>query len=253
MRRALAITIVSLAGALLVIVLACSGDPIIIATIEAGAGHKCEMGDAGDGGEIDPTAPFCSTTTTTCGSKEGFYESGHSPDCEDSGPECGCDGISYYTMCVRQAAHVSRAPGTGPCVPGIKGQSPQPVPAILCQDPACQPKHFGCAVISSVPFTSFATSIAQVDPRVTPDEVAMNCREFMGLTDRVEAGAALFGDAAPPTGSVPGGTCWALPDTCPDSGATRVQRCAGLACIDECEAIRMGGYYFPCEPGGSPN
>jgi hypothetical protein len=237
MRRALVITIVTLAAALLVIMLACGSDQILIATIEAGAGHiKCEIGDAGDGGKIDPTA-FCSTTTTTCDSKDGFYETINSPDCGAIGPECGCDGISYYTRCVRQEARISLA-GAGQCPLGsplgTRGQSPGQVPAILCQDPRCTPKHPGCALISPL-------SVAQLG--LSDDFLAMVCRAA-GMSPLNANDAGMAG---------PGAACWALPDPCPSSGSPVVHRLCESSCVDQCTAIKMGkgDLYFPCEPDGA--
>jgi hypothetical protein len=48
-----------------------------------------------------------------------------------------------------------------------------------------------------------------------------------------------------------GGTCWSLPKTCPTDAPRSVQACGGR-CIDECSAIRQGGFYLGCSDASAP-
>jgi hypothetical protein len=223
MRRALVITIATLAAALLAIALACGSNPITIATIVGDAGHntKCVVPDAGDGGETDDAGQFCSRNS--CASKDGMNEPIDSPDCGASGPECGCDSITYYNRCLRQEARVSIA-GQGPCL-GQMGVSPKP-----CRDAKdCPNPNASCAFVVYVQFQP-------PDGGLSPMEQAA-CRAL------AEQG---LGQA--------GGVCWSLPGS-PPAGARLVQAAfCPEGCLDDWTAIRRGGSYNLCaqpEPDAS--
>lgn len=219
MKRALVLTILSLALALLGIAVACGSNPITVATIEVGA--ACEITDAGDAGEICPPGQFCSTAT--CGSKEGTCETIGADACASSGPECDCYGISYYSACLRQAAHRSRR-SIGSCI------APN---AMECHTDGDCPVNSSCATIFSerldIPLPE-GGSFGFPDGSDLPDGAIRKLSE------------ACY--SIQPNFEMYFGLCWALPaDGCPSF--PRVEGC-DLKCIDECSAIREGGFYFPC-------
>jgi hypothetical protein len=212
MKRAGAFAMISLAAALAGIAFACGSNPISIATVLS---IRCEFSDAGDGGTSCPAGQFCSRTPS-CGSVAGSCEIIRSADCATSGPECGCDGITYYNSCVRQAAKVSRA-GAGECA-FQPGQTPRQCGP---NDPCPDPTDY-CALV--LPFTA---------PPPPPQSLLLDA-DLSPLLDELCNGQK-------------GGVCWALPDeaSCTGPASRRVEGC-DLKCIDECSAIRRGGVYSGC-------
>jgi hypothetical protein len=213
-RRSLALTTATLATALVAIALACGTHPLLVGTIAADAGRT--PCDTEDAG--DGGGQFCSTT---CGSKSGFFESTHSLDCSAYGPECGCDGINYYNRCVRQEARISLK-SEGPCELSLG-----------CMDARCKPAHGACAfVLAEFPF-----------PPVLPAEYLEPACKGNNQVFQSAIDAGFLAES-----------CWALPESCPDSGAPLVRRCVG-GCVDECVAIRTNGPsgdpYYSCEPDAS--
>jgi hypothetical protein len=214
--------IATLVATLLAIALACGSNPVTIATIVADAGHttKCEVLDGSDGrGTCD--AGFCSRLS--CGSTEGQCEAIGSPGCEASGYECGCDGITYYNSCVRQQAQVSRAT-PGQCGPGMH--------VIGCQlRDGCKPAHAGCGILAPITLNLPTGLPLDMDAGSAFEQTCQNMPPFSGAQ-----------------------ICWALPDTCPSSGAPLVQEpCPGAACVPDCIALGsgVGGLYFQCAPDAS--
>jgi hypothetical protein len=184
------------------------------------------IGDAGDGGDHCEAGQFCSRSPS-CMSNEGFCEDIGASGCENSGPECGCDNVSYYNSCVRQQAQIGRASGQACGFPMF----------LSCSDPRCKPRHAGCAVVSPLSYDEFVALFPPFDP----DKVCRGLR--MPIQDAIEAGLPPL---SPPYAGGPYGVCWALPERCPSSGSQLVQACEGK-CVDECAAIEDGGGpYFPC-------
>jgi hypothetical protein len=225
-KRALVLAVLSVALALLGIAVACGSNPITVATIEVGA--KCEITDAGDAGEPCPTGQFCSTPTTLCESKDAAVCEPIGEDaCASSGPECGCDGISYYNECLRQSAHVSLK-SAGPCTFSAAPCGPQI---------SCPVDSASCARILEVVLPSFG----DVGP-----ELGDASREFLG-------------DAAPSCATFEQGlarvfgACWVLPESCPSPASRTVVGVCDPKCIDDCSAIRDGGLYTLCPPDASAN
>jgi hypothetical protein len=107
--------------------------------IEADGG----VGASADGGAACPSGQFCQTTL--CGDTLGTCQPrGERSEC--TGPAsfvCGCDGISYFNDCLRQAAGVP-ASTQGGCFLSLT--------TALCLDSAC-PKESGapCALIVPPP------------------------------------------------------------------------------------------------------
>ncbi len=204
MKRSAVLTIAALAIAALGVALACGSNPIIVATINADAGSiPCELSDAGDASAC-PDGRFCSTL---CGQKNGLCEAIGPAGCETSGPECGCNRITYFDSCTRQAARVSRAE-QGPCA-GQMGV--YPMTCFQAED--CRFKNASCAFV--LPFT-------------------------LPVPDGGVAPCLLFGSAgicwALPENPSP-----------QDSGLFQnVCEAPGSQCMDEWSAIRKGGVYYPC-------
>jgi hypothetical protein len=217
-RRGL-LTLAALATAALSIPLACGSNPIVVATIEVDAGPiKCEVSDAGGARATTATCPDGSFCSTSCGSKDGLCEFIGSDGCATSEPECGCDGISYFNECLRQAAHVGRA-GAGSC----DGQNVTTATSCPC--------HAGqyCAAVASQRLDSpRMPPFGPRDAGTTP-ELVLYCHDVEQMLPE------LF----------PRRVCWVLPDDCPTPVVRTVFGC-DVTCIDECAAIREGGIYALC-------
>jgi hypothetical protein len=216
LNRSLWLAVATLGIALLGIALACSRDPILVATIEpdSDASVKCQISDAGDAGASCKDG-FCSATA--CGST-GFCESIDSDACASSGPECGCNGVSYFNRCLRQEARVSLA-GNAQCGFGMR--------TLGCTDKDC-PTNASCALI----LPGLPSQLSEIA------DAALSCGEKVRL---MPPQYGLFG------------VCWSRPDACPDAGSPLVQSDLCEQCIDECSAIKEGGVYFLCAPDASAN
>jgi hypothetical protein len=225
-KRALILTVLSVALALLGIAVACGSNPITVATIEVGA--KCEIADGGDAGETCPPGQFCSKTS--CLSNDGVCDTIGAGGCETSGPQCGCDGVSYYNACLRQSAHVS---------PLLDAACD-----LLTSQP-CGPQR-SCSVDGA--------SCVTIVPAFLPN--FGDAGSELG-----DASRELLGDAAPSCatvqqfllGTFPVGACWVVPDSCPSPANRTLVGVCDPKCIDDCSAIRDGGLYFHCLPDASAN
>ena len=251
MKRALALTILSVALALLGIAVACGSNPITVATINVGA--KCELADGGNAGGTCPPGQFCSRTS--CLSNDGVCETIGADGCETSGPQCGCDNISYYNACLRQAAHVSRLSDAA-CDPGT---------ALKCGPQiSCPVDGASCATISAFPLPSVNSGpdggfdlpdggglfdLRDGGPFDLPDGGLFDFREAGALFQMFQTYCLSTEQALE---RVVPRTCWVVPDSCPSPANRTVVGC-DLQCIDECSAIRDGGFYFLCTPDASAN
>jgi hypothetical protein len=205
--------------------LACGTDHVfVVATIlPPDAGGPCtipgpDAGEAGavegDGGGTCPPAQFCEPTA--CGKTSGTCQT-LPPSCPDGfSPVCGCDGVTYFSDCLRQSAGV-QVSGSGACLGGDF------VP-LTCGSSggACgQTTPIGSAVCATV-LPSFLSSLPP----------ATYC---------------LLADVAPPS-------CWVVPRTPPaDAGGPKLTRvdtstCAAATaapretlCIDAYTALQDGG------------
>jgi hypothetical protein len=218
--RRVALALATLAIATLGIALACGSNRIMVATIvESDAALPCELADAGDAADPCPTGTFCSRTS--CGSKGGTCEAIGADACTISGYECGCDGITYYNSCVRQAARMSRS-AQAACGAGYEmGIPPQLcLPADLTGVGAKDCPY--CATVFLYPSPLMPTDEAGADIEMACKKVRMNATGFAT------------------------GICWALPDSLPDAGSRSVEAPCEPSCIDDWSAIRDGGAYFLC-------
>ena len=244
MKRVLVLTVLSVALALLGIAVACGSNPITVATIEVGA--KCEVTDAGDAGETCPQGQFCSRTS--CASNDGVCDPIGADACASSGFECGCDDVSYYNECLRQAARVSLR-SMGSCT------FPNARQCITGAD--CPVDGASCAAISTVPPpVNFGRdggfdfldggSFGLLDAGFEMPDGESFFRDAEALIQMSCLTAeAVFEQYYPRT-------CWVVPDTCPSPASGSVVTC-DLKCVDECSAIRDGGFYFVCTPDASAN
>ena len=98
------------AGWIVVLAPACSGSDVTIATLPASEDaaspvrcatlHDCPAGTYCD-------KPSCSSASGTC----EFFP----PDCPgQEQPSCGCDGVTYFSDCLRRASGIASST-TGPC------------------------------------------------------------------------------------------------------------------------------------------
>jgi hypothetical protein len=224
---------VPFAIALLGFLPACGEKDIPVATIadseapEAAAVPCTEL----DAGISDcPDGSFCSVTS--CGSTGTCEPIPAADSCANAAydPECGCDGVTYFNPCLRNAAGVSgRGPGAT-CAEKC-GTLPPPeycFPRTTATD--CARKQtwvvLAPSYISNVPGSPGIPTFPD-GGFGSPDEV---CRGLEGLLE------ANFG------------FCWVLPDTCPSSGSRpTVSTCTSpSACLDACMEFKREGVYFAC-------
>jgi hypothetical protein len=234
MKRAGVFAILSIGAALAGIAFACGSNPIPIATVLS---IRCEISDAGDGDAGCPAGQFCSRTT--CATSAGSCEIVQSPDCGASGYECGCDGISYRNSCDLQLAGVGRA-GEGQCI-GQSGVQPIGLGCLPGSQPSSCPNKTVCANVASAPRPPFLNEDAST--------FSADCRE--GVQKAVQ-NAEAFAKSNPflPPNVLNLGVCWRVPD-CSVPGS-RVLGICDQGCIDDCLAIREGGFFFSCpEPDAS--
>jgi hypothetical protein len=215
-KRSLWLAVATLGVALLGIALACGRERIPVATIEPDrdASIPCEISDAGDVADACGEGWYCSATS--CSAKDGTCAPIAPDGCASFGPECGCDGISYYNSCVRQRAGVSSA-GQGQC------EYQMGIPGVPCGPKLACPGGMSCAFLFSLP------QLPTFLDGAVPDDV--ECRIAQNLEGV--------------------GVCWALPNACPDSSSLLVRSPCGSTCIEGCAAIRNGGPYTFCAPDGS--
>ncbi len=188
-------------ASLLGIAIACGTSPVIVGKFE------CVISDAGDNTHVCPEKYFCETA---CDSTVGQCKPIQSTECALSGPQCGCDKITYYNACVREEAHVSPA-ASGQC--GATGVAP------CGRADDCPGENRGCAYIIPVPFpTAFCSAAAALGPPL---------------------------NMLPTGGGGGGGICWSLPDGGSPRGARQVSTLCG-ECKDDLLAIRSGGLLYTC-------
>ncbi len=167
-----------------------------------------------DGGAGCPSGQFCQTAA--CGDASGTCQPRGTPD-ECTGAAafvCGCDEISYFNDCLRQAAGVS-ASTPGGC---------SSIDTAICLGGMC-------------PKAAKATC-AFIVPSLVVD--------LLSLPD-----SGCIAQGSLQVGTV--GACWILPPTAPASGPKTFRRfvpvaapptlCAAPTCVDAFTAIRAGGIY----------
>lgn len=220
MKHAGALATVAVTGALLGIAFACGPHTITIATLEADAGRiPCEVVDGGDGRGNCPAGQFCSRPL--CGASAGTCVG--ITDCSTSGPECGCDGISYQNSCDRQTALASFA-GGGQCAGQQMG-----VPPITC---SLSSPFSGCPNNASCANIFLYRLPPQLQAMLFPPDAGVNA--CLSIVESVEQ---------QPFSSI--GVCWGVPDgSIP--GPRTLQGVCDPQCIDYGSAISRGGIYHLC-------
>ncbi len=215
MKRRVAIPLLAAATVLLVIAMACSSNPVVVAKFE------CVISDAGDSTRTCPAGQYCELMS--CGSTVGDCVPIGSQGCATSGPECGCDGVTYYNECVREKAQETRQ-GAGQCS-GIPPQTK-----------ICGPGAPDCAPGQSCAFLLASPALIE---GFFPDG---------GLAAFIRDVCQRGGDVS---SRIPfGGVCWSLPDTPASSGASRLKNICGQ-CDSDLAAIGRGGPVFPCPADAS--
>jgi hypothetical protein len=182
---------------------ACAPEEIVIATVEhdaaARADRPCSRNTDCHNGE-ECARPGCEQI--------GVCQ-GRPPLCADSGPICGCDGVTYWNDCLR-LQHDVPAASPGPChQQGASSEADAGV-AATCSDPSAQecpvPGAFCARLLSP------------------PDET---CAQNVNAPGR----------------------CWILPaGNCPPSAPsdpTWISCADASLCEDPCTAIRSGVAHWP--------
>jgi hypothetical protein len=200
------------------VVLACGREQIAVATIEeSDAGIVCGTADAGAG---CPDGSFCERSSCDDASA-GLCQPIASASCvEQYGPQCGCDGLSYYNACGRRAATQSAKDDAGPCAPGL-----------------------GCSSIfgaSCGPNAVCEPIFVALPPSVTVDELSI-LSSFVAPTLCQQATVS-------PVGML-GGMCWVLPKNGDTEG--QVYSLCRQRCSSALAAIQEGGVYGFCPPDAS--
>jgi hypothetical protein len=204
----------------LAMALACGRDPVVVATIEASdAAIVCDTADAGAG---CPDGSFCEKSSCDDASA-GLCQPVESESCvEQYGPQCGCDGLSYYNACRRRAAKESAKDDASPCGPGLAQE------CSLIFGPSCGPN-----AVCEPTFFTFPPSVTVADLTFLSSFVA----------------PTLCQQATVSTVSMLGGTCWVLPKN--GDTESQVYSLCGQRCSSALAAIQEGGVYGFCPPDAS--
>jgi hypothetical protein len=207
----------------LAMALACGRDAVVVATIEASdAAIVCNTPDASAG---CPDGSFCEQSSCDDASP-GVCQPVESASCvEQYGPQCGCDGLSYYNACRRRAAQENAKDDAGPCGPGL-GQTCSLIFGPSCGPNAvCEPTFFALPPSVPVAELTFLSSL------LAPTQI---CQQA----------------TASPVGML-GGTCWVHPKNGDTEG--QVYSLCGGRCSSALAAIQEGGVYGFCPPDASTN
>ncbi len=173
-----------------------------------------------------------------CSASAGTCETIVSDNCAASGPECGCDGISYSNSCGRQFAKISLA-GQGQCSPQM---NVTPKECSLSSPISSCPRGTNCASIFSllplIPAEDDGGRITSLLPPIPGEDGGGRITEAQCVD-----GVHNFEQTLP---LLDIGLCWSVPDcSLPDS--RRLQGiCDQGKCIDDCTAISAGGVYILC-------
>jgi Kazal-type serine protease inhibitor domain len=214
--------------------------PLAAIAVACGQRESIEVASIEDAGfdatsiECNPATPcpeeyFCASTS--CGELGvGHCELIDDANCaeEPYDPVCDCDGVTYFSDCLRRAAKKSMS-GTGVCQDLMTG--------ISCEGGACGPTGGACLTNSDCKAGICAGRVLLADTELLYDALC----ELVQTANLPTVLATLAS-----SGLFLGGTCWVLPPTCPPS-TPLVRGCLGQGqCLNACAAIRQGGTYLQC-------
>jgi hypothetical protein len=229
-RRALVLVVVI---TLLGIAIACGNNRVPVAEFD------CVVSDAGENPHTCGAGQFCERMS--CDAEVGHCVSIDSPGCENSGFECGCDGVTYFNQCLRLQARMTpqaTPQGTGGQCPLFSQQARACGPG--APPPGCAPGQ-SCATILPSP-----DSIGMLLAIIAPDAGGLATQMLQDQCKRINDPKERFHFLEYP----PAGVCWSLPDAQPPSSTSRLADFCG-DCFSAYSLVKRQGLIFPCTADAS--